>query len=52
MNELMAVALLALTTTIIAGIGHTCYKVGYDSGRHDGEEFKELIRKAFEKEDA
>ena len=49
MNELMALALMVMQAGIIAGIGYSCYKVGYSKGNQDGMDMHRLLSEAFEK---
>lgn len=48
MNEIMALALLVMQAGIIAGIGYTCHKTGYDHGYMAGMDMQKLLSKAFE----
>ena len=50
MNEIMLLTLLVMLAGIIAGIGYTCYKVGYSKGNKEGMDMQKLLSKAFEKD--
>lgn len=50
MSDLMTLALLVILALIIAVIGYSCYRVGYDKGSHDGMDMQRMILKVFERD--
>lgn len=50
MSDFMTLALLVILALIIAVIGYSCYRVGYDKGSHDGMDMQRMILKVFERD--